>query len=116
MELFDGLAAVPPDFGPTAVTIGKFDGLHAGHRAVIRELRDAAAERGIAATVVTFDRHPLSLLSPENCPEALVSNPQKIVATAAVVVLAAYSVLWWEKQRLIGQGLRNASAGTLIDV
>jgi riboflavin kinase/FMN adenylyltransferase len=76
--LFDGLANVPDDFGPSAVTIGKFDGVHAGHRAVIAELRSVAAERGLTATVVTFDRHPLRLLAPEKCPDALISNAQKV--------------------------------------
>ena len=69
---------VPAEFGPSAVTIGKFDGVHAGHRAVIEQLRTVAADRGLAATVVTFDRHPLSLLRPELCPEALVSQQQKL--------------------------------------
>ena len=77
MQLFEGLATVPRDFGPSAVTIGKFDGVHAGHLAVIGELKAAAAERGLLATVVTFDRHPLSLLAPDKCPEALVSNKKK---------------------------------------
>ena len=86
MELFESLADVPSGFGPSAVTIGKFDGVHAGHRAVIRELKDAAASDGLAATVVTFDRHPLSLLSPEHCPESLVSNAQKVDLLAAAGV------------------------------
>jgi riboflavin kinase/FMN adenylyltransferase len=77
VELFEGLAAVPAGFGPSAVTIGKFDGVHAGHRAVIAELDSVARERGLVATVVTFDRHPLSLLAPEKCPVALISNAQK---------------------------------------
>jgi riboflavin kinase / FMN adenylyltransferase len=77
VEFFDGLGAVPPGFGPSAVTIGKFDGLHLGHRDVISRLRGLADERGLVATVVTFDRNPLSLLAPEQCPAALVSNAQK---------------------------------------
>lgn len=71
-------ADVPADFGPSAVTIGKFDGVHAGHRAVIDQLRAVAAERGLVPTVVTFDRNPLSLLRPEICPDALVSQAQKL--------------------------------------
>lgn len=77
MQLFEGLAAVPTDFGPSAVTIGKFDGVHAGHLAVIRELKTVADERGLLATVVTFDRHPLSVIAPDRCPEALDSNTKK---------------------------------------
>jgi riboflavin kinase/FMN adenylyltransferase len=86
VQFFDGLAAVPPDFGPSAVTIGKFDGVHAGHRSVIASLEQVAAERGLTATVVTFDRHPLSILNPELCPVSLISNPQKIELLASTGV------------------------------
>ena len=78
MERYYSKDQVDKDFGPSAVTIGKFDGVHAGHRAVIRQLRKIASARDLTATVVTFDRHPLSLLSPEACPEALVSVDQKL--------------------------------------
>jgi riboflavin kinase/FMN adenylyltransferase len=78
VRVFEALTDVPEDFGPSAVTIGKFDGVHAGHRAVISELRSVAAERELTSVVVTFDRHPLSLLNPEKCPDSLVSNAQKL--------------------------------------
>ncbi len=69
---------VPADFGPSAITIGKFDGVHAGHRAVIARLEELAAERGLVSTVLTFDRNPLSLLKPAECPAPLTSNDQKL--------------------------------------
>ena len=77
MLFFTFLADVPADFGPSAVTIGKFDGLHTGHRSVLRAVRDAAQTAGLTSTVLTFDRNPLSVLAPERCPDALVSNDQK---------------------------------------
>ncbi|HTM83891.1 MAG TPA: bifunctional riboflavin kinase/FAD synthetase [Mycobacterium sp.] len=77
MLFFTSLADVPADFGPSAVTIGKFDGLHTGHRSVLRAVRDAANAAGLTSTVLTFDRNPLSVLAPERCPDALVSNEQK---------------------------------------
>jgi len=77
MQLFEGLASVPAGFGPSAVTVGKFDGVHAGHRAIIEQLRSVAARRGLVSGVVTFDRNPLSILAPERCPDALASNAQK---------------------------------------
>jgi riboflavin kinase/FMN adenylyltransferase len=77
VEFFDGLGAVPSGFGPTAVTVGKFDGLHLGHRDVLRQLHALARERGLRDAVVTFDRNPLSALAPERSPEPLVSNAQK---------------------------------------
>ncbi|HEX3678326.1 MAG TPA: bifunctional riboflavin kinase/FAD synthetase [Galbitalea sp.] len=86
MQVFEGLNAVPTGFGPSAITIGKFDGVHPGHRAVISELKSVAAERGLIAGVVTFDRNPLSLLAPEKCPVSLVSNAQKLELLEAVGV------------------------------
>lgn len=77
MQFFDGLGGVPAGFGPSAVTIGKFDGLHIGHRSVLRQLRELADERGLAATVVTFDRNPLQVIAPDKCPDPLVGNEQK---------------------------------------
>jgi riboflavin kinase/FMN adenylyltransferase len=93
MLFFDDLATVPHGFGPSAVAIGKFDGVHAGHRSVIADLRAVAARDGLTATVVTFDRHPLSLLRPESCPPPLLSNAQKVERLAeagvdATVMLA----------------------------
>jgi riboflavin kinase/FMN adenylyltransferase len=77
MLFYTSLADVPADFGPSAVTIGKFDGLHTGHRSVLGAVREAANVAGLTSTVLTFDRNPLSVLAPERCPEALVSNEQK---------------------------------------
>ncbi|PZQ92110.1 MAG: bifunctional riboflavin kinase/FAD synthetase [Leifsonia xyli] len=86
MQFFDGLETVPAGFGPTAVTIGKFDGVHTGHREVLARLRELATDRGLVSAVVTFDRHPLSLLAPAFCPAPLVSNAQKreLLAEAGV--------------------------------
>jgi riboflavin kinase/FMN adenylyltransferase len=93
VRFFDSLASVPSDFGPSAVAIGKFDGVHAGHRSVIAELEAVARRDGLTATVVTFDRHPLSVLRPEACPPPLISNAQKVERLAetgvdATVMLA----------------------------
>jgi riboflavin kinase/FMN adenylyltransferase len=78
VRVFEGLGSVPADFGPSAVTIGKFDGVHPGHRAVIAELKAVAANKNLTATVVTFDRNPLSVLAPDKCPDPLVSNAKKL--------------------------------------
>lgn len=59
-----------------AITVGKFDGVHRGHQAVIERLR--AVAHGDEVTVVTFDRHPKELLQPGDAPPPLVSVEQKI--------------------------------------
>jgi len=78
VKTYKGLEAVPNGYGPSAVTIGKFDGVHRGHREIISRLRRLAESDGLTTTVVTFDRNPLALLAPDKCPESLVSNRQKL--------------------------------------
>ncbi|WP_420362241.1 bifunctional riboflavin kinase/FAD synthetase [Curtobacterium aetherium] len=86
MQFYDDLTDVPPDFGPSAVTIGKFDGVHVGHRAVIAHLEKAAHERGLVSTVVTFDQHPLNVIDPQRVPPALTSTAQRRELLEAVGV------------------------------
>ena len=86
MKTYKGLDAVPAGFGPSAVTIGKFDGVHRGHRAVIDRIRSIAAEGDLRAVVVTFDRNPLALLAPDKCPDSLVSVRQKLELLATTGV------------------------------
>jgi riboflavin kinase/FMN adenylyltransferase len=62
----------------TAVTIGAYDGVHLGHRAVISTVRRLADARGLCTAVVTFDRHPASVVRPESAPRLLTDLPQKL--------------------------------------
>lgn len=78
MILFRAAAEVPADFGPSVVAIGKFDGVHTGHRALIVRARADAATQNARVVAVTFDRNPLSLLRPELCPPSLIGPTQKV--------------------------------------
>ncbi|WP_298038761.1 bifunctional riboflavin kinase/FAD synthetase [uncultured Microbacterium sp.] len=78
MIIFRDPAEVPESFGPSAVAIGKFDGVHAGHREVIARLQADAAATGARAVAVTFDRNPLALLRPDLCPDNVVSVERKL--------------------------------------
>jgi len=60
------------------VTIGKFDGVHLGHRAVLGQTVARARELGVDAVAVTFDRNPLAQLHPEASPPALVSLERRL--------------------------------------
>ena len=62
---------------PCAATIGSFDGIHLGHRALLDELREKAAEAGLPMTVITFARHPRQLFKKECEPFLLSSNAEK---------------------------------------
>ena len=60
------------------VTIGAYDGLHRGHRLVLDAVRAQAAERGQLSSVVTFDRHPASVVRPASAPKLLTDLAQKL--------------------------------------
>ena len=78
MIVFRDPSEVPAGFGPSVVAIGKFDGVHSGHRAVLDRARVDAATSGARVVAVTFDRNPLALLRPEICPVDLIGVHQKI--------------------------------------
>ncbi|MDE0802000.1 MAG: bifunctional riboflavin kinase/FAD synthetase [Acidimicrobiales bacterium] len=68
-----------PDLGRGAVvTIGAYDGLHLGHRAVIDRVKAVAADQGLSSAMVTFDRHPASVVRPESAPKLLCDLDQKL--------------------------------------
>jgi len=62
----------------SVVTIGKFDGVHLGHRAVLGQTVSRARELGLEAVAVTFDRNPLAQLHPEASPPAVVSLARRL--------------------------------------
>jgi riboflavin kinase/FMN adenylyltransferase len=64
--------------GPIVLAAGTFDGVHLGHQALIRRAMEEAASCGGTAVVMTFDRHPASLLRPELAPKLLTRNAEKI--------------------------------------
>ena len=67
----------------TVITIGAYDGVHRGHREVIRQVREIAAERDLQTAVVTFDRHPASVVRPDSAPLLLTDLDQKLELLAS---------------------------------
>jgi riboflavin kinase/FMN adenylyltransferase len=89
VEVVRGIAELTRAAGPSAVTIGFFDGVHLGHRRVIGRTVEAARERDLASVAVTFDRHPREVFSPGREPRLLTTVERKIglVETIGVDVL-----------------------------
>jgi riboflavin kinase/FMN adenylyltransferase len=73
-----GLGGPAPSLEPSVLTVGVFDGVHAGHRKLLGAVADRARREGLAAGAVTFDRHPLSVLRPELAPPMLTSLADRI--------------------------------------
>jgi riboflavin kinase/FMN adenylyltransferase len=87
--VFSDPADIPDDFGPSVIAIGKFDGVHTGHRQVLERARADAERLGAKVVAVTFDRNPLATIRPELCPNELVSLGQKIDLLAGTGLDAA---------------------------
>src|ERR1700689_898072 len=78
MKIFRSSAEVPPTFGPSIVTIGNFDGVHAGHRQIMRRVVALAREKGCIPTILTFDPHPARVLAPDRAPKLLMPIDQRL--------------------------------------
>jgi riboflavin kinase/FMN adenylyltransferase len=82
----------------SVITIGAYDGVHVGHQAVIEHVRRRASELGAKSAVVTFDRHPASVVRPESAPSLLTTTDQKMELLAATGIDAVVVVPFDEQQ------------------
>lgn len=81
MQVWRSLAEIP-DLGPAAVTLGNFDGVHRGHRAVLESMVAAARERGHVALAMTFDPHPKAVHDPAHPPELITGLDDRLARLA----------------------------------
>ena len=78
MQVWHYTLEAAPIFGSTVVTLGIFDGVHAGHKAILEMAGASAKALGIPAVVVTFDPHPSVLLAPQHKPKLLMTLAQRL--------------------------------------
>jgi len=115
MLIYSSLAEIPSSAFArgTALAIGKFDGVHRGHRALLGSIARVAESAGLDPLVFTFENNPLSLLRPDICPPQVMSRRQRLEAlenegvTACVMVqfdaeLAAVSAEEFVERVLVG--------------
>lgn len=95
MRIVHGIDALPLDDAPAVVTVGFFDGVHLGHRAVFARAVEAARERGVRSVAITFDRHPREVLTPGSEPRLLTTVDRKAALIGAlgieVLVILAFT-------------------------
>ncbi len=76
MQIFKGIDSIT-DIGETTVTVGSFDGVHSGHRSLLRLLRQRATQSGSKSVVVSFSPHPRVALSRSEGLQLLTSDSEK---------------------------------------
>jgi riboflavin kinase/FMN adenylyltransferase len=88
MLVYRGFSQTAP--GPTVLTIGNFDGVHIGHRALLARLKEVAHDKGLTPTVLTFEPHPRDFFAPESAPARLSTLREKLELLADEGVAQAY--------------------------
>jgi riboflavin kinase/FMN adenylyltransferase len=86
--VFRGLDEVPPSIRPTVASIGVFDGVHRGHQALFATVLERAVELTATPVVVTFDRHPLAIISPGNEPPLITTLSQRARVMGSIGIRA----------------------------
>lgn len=77
MEIIRDRSNLKPEHRGSAATIGNFDGVHAGHQAILSELRKQATMRGVPTVVVTFEPTPREYFAPDSAPPRLTGLREK---------------------------------------
>jgi len=77
MKIYRSLAEVPADFGPSALSVGNFDGVHFGHRRILRRVKAIADENGWKPSALTFDPHPTRVVAPQRTPPLMTSPARR---------------------------------------
>ena len=77
MEIFEGHRALFRPLVQAAVTIGNFDGVHLGHRELLRRAKIASERLDGDAVAMTFEPHPAAYLAPDKAPARLTSIARK---------------------------------------
>lgn len=90
MLIFQGISPHRAPKGGRAVTIGNFDGVHLGHRALIQRTVAVARDRQLTSAVVTFEPHPKAFFTPQQAPGKI----QGLRAKAALLADLGVDELW----------------------
>jgi riboflavin kinase/FMN adenylyltransferase len=99
MRIVTDLVGYEPEPFGVVVTIGAYDGVHLGHVAVLRLVRELATARGLEAVCLTFDRHPAEIVRPASAPKLLTTLPQKIELLEATGFVDTTCVLTFNEAR-----------------
>ncbi|MDR3676070.1 MAG: bifunctional riboflavin kinase/FAD synthetase [Acidobacteriota bacterium] len=83
MRVINDLRELDEQPAPSVVTIGNFDGVHLAHQTLLRRVVEVARPQGLQAAAITFEPHPIKILSPDHAPKLLTPLPRKVELIAA---------------------------------
>lgn len=78
------------------VSIGSFDGVHAGHASVVKEMVDAAGASGRAVAIASFEPHPKTVLA--GIPEKRLTSLEERAALLAVLGVDSFAALQFDRE------------------
>jgi riboflavin kinase/FMN adenylyltransferase len=125
MLRWSDLSQIPQGYGPSVVTLGNFDGVHKGHRAVLATVVERARADGSAgahAVAVTFDPHPVAVLHPERAPQIITSPEQRLDLLAAtgldavLVMEFTHEFALWTPERFVVEVFVKALGASVVVV
>jgi len=79
LEVIFGVDRIIRLFINPVVTLGNFDGVHLGHQKIFEKVKEEASRIHGEAVVITFEPHPLKILSPDRCPPLLTPFRKKMM-------------------------------------
>ncbi len=110
------------EFGPLAVTIGNFDGVHLGHRKLLHTVVEAAKAMNVAPAVLTFDPHPATIVGPQRTARLLTTHAERCTVMARegvefVLILSFTSELsQWPPEKFVERVLAKAMHARVVVV
>ena len=113
MKVYEGLAAATGNIPASVVAVGTLDGVHLGHRSLIAQALEEASGTGAVAMAITWDRHPIETLRPDQAPLLLTTLTRKLELLEAAGVEATLVLPFdaelssWSPERFVGSVLRD---------
>jgi riboflavin kinase/FMN adenylyltransferase len=78
MNIWSGIESYPAERPSAVATIGNYDGVHLGHRTIVRQVVEQARRTASPSLLITFSPHPLSVVAPDREPQHLQNRGQKL--------------------------------------
>jgi riboflavin kinase/FMN adenylyltransferase len=113
MKIISRLEDLAPEYALPIVTMGNFDGVHLGHRKLIKSVVKRAADIGGTPIAITFHPHPLHMLVPNNAPMQIQTLTQKLAVVESLGIPVTVVIPYNEK--LAGTSARDFALDVLCE-